>query len=113
MKHKASVYAKALAIADPKKFKMESFLRLLEKNGDAKKLKEVIALAEKMLLAKNGNKKIVIETARPLKKKIAIAKKGDVVEEKISPGLIAGMKVIVDGERQLDFSMKNILDNIF
>lgn len=111
MKYKAKDYAKA--ILEIKKFNMKAFLKLLERNGDIKKLKEITVLVEKMLLTKNGNKKIILETARPLSKKVKVGKRGDVVEEKINPDLIAGIKIMVDGERQLDFSLKNKLDAIF
>jgi len=105
MKHKAKEYAKALA--EVKKFNLKNFLRLLEKNGDRKKLKEIVALAEKMLY-----RKITIETAR----KVKVAwpkKKSDLIEEKINPSLIAGVKITVNGEKQLDFSLKNKLEKIF
>jgi len=40
-------------------------------------------------------------------------KEGDIVKEKINRELIAGVKVIVDGERQLDYSMQDKLQSIF
>lgn len=43
----------------------------------------------------------------------ALAKNGDIVEEKINPILVAGLKVIVNGERQLDMSLAHKLNNIF
>lgn len=111
MKYSAKQYARAIIGA--KKFNAANFFRALEKNGDTKKLKEITVLVEKMLLAKTGNKKITLETARPLQKEIRVGKKGDVVEEKINPDLIAGMKIMVDGERQLDFSLLKKLNEIF
>ena len=35
------------------------------------------------------------------------------VKEKINPELIAGIKVMINNNKQLDFSLKNKLDNIF
>ncbi len=105
MKHKAKEYSKALV--QVKKFNLKNFLRVLEKNGDTKKLKEIVAMAEKMMY-----RKITIETAR----KVKVAwpkKKNDLIEEKINPSLIAGVKITVNGERQLDFSLKNKLEKIF
>ena len=65
-------------------------------------------------LVKSGNKKIVLEMARQNKVILkSVIKKNDVVEEKINPELIAGIKIIIDNERQLDFSLKNKLDKIF
>ncbi len=111
MKVKPKLYAQA--IVDARKFNMGNFLRLLEKNGDMKKLKHITALVEKMLLAKSGNQKIMLETARALHKKFKVGKRGDVVEEKINPDLIAGIKIIVNGEKQLDFSLQKKLNEIF
>jgi F0F1-type ATP synthase delta subunit len=111
VKVKAKDYAKALV--DVKKFDARRFLRILQRNGDTKKLKEIVVLAEKMMLAKSGNQKIVLEIARPVTKKMNVGKKGDMVEEKINPTLIAGVKIIIDGEKQLDFSLSKKLNDIF
>ncbi len=118
-KYKAKAYAKALVDLDTStedKKVVNNFLKLLERNGDMKKFREIIALAQKLLLQKTGNKKIALETARKINAKDAaksFIKKGDMVEEKINPALIAGVKIVVDGNRQLDFSLKNKLDSIF
>ena len=123
MKQKSIVYAKALAdlaqgatsVAQQKKI-VDGFLKLLEKNGDFKKIKEVVALTERLLLKQTGNKKITFETARAIDSKSFIktfAKKGDIIEEQVKPELIAGVRVVVNGEQQLDFSLQNKLNNIF
>ena len=39
-------------------------------------------------------------------------KKGDIVQEKINPALVAGVKIIVDGNRQLDLSLLSKLNKI-
>lgn len=112
MKVKVKDYAKALV--DVKKFDAKHFLRILQKNSDMKKAKQIIALTEQLLLKKSGNKKITLQTAREIKKmSTRFAKKGDVVEKEVKPELVAGVKIIIDGERQLDFSLKNKLEKIF
>lgn len=121
-KIKSKIYAKALSESilkvksgQEKKF-AENFLRIIKLNGDEQKTKEIIFLTEEILLKKSGNKKIILETARKTDSKklvAAMAKKGDVIEEKISPELIAGIKITINGEKQLDFSLKKKLDNIF
>jgi hypothetical protein len=105
MKYKAKDYAKAIIQA--KKADAAVILRLLQKNGDMKKAKEIIALIKKSLY-----RNITIETARKVQMKWP-KQKSDLVEEKIAPGLIAGARITIDGERQLDFSLKNKLKNIF
>ena len=43
----------------------------------------------------------------------SLVKKGDIVQEKINKELIAGVKIIVNDEKQIDFSMQKKLQNIF
>jgi F0F1-type ATP synthase delta subunit len=86
--------------------------------GLEKKSKEILEMAEEMVLAKNGNKKITFETARKItasQKKLleSIAKNGDLIKEKINPELIAGVKIILNNEKQFDNSMQSKLNNIF
>lgn len=125
MKYKAKDYAKALVellllkatSVDEKKL-LALFLKLLEKNGDTGKAKEIIILAEALFFKKTGRKKIILETARKmdLKQRDSLAsliKEGDIFQEKINKDLIAGVKIIVDNERQLDVSMLKKIQQIF
>jgi len=122
MKYKAKQYAEALAGAilktgaDGDKIK-NNFLKLLKKNGDIKKAKEIVALAESLFIKKTGRRKVVVETARKIKTKQKellqnVMQRGDIVEEKINPELLAGIKIIINGE-QLDLSMLKKIQNIF
>jgi len=119
--NKPKDYAKALVelMADKKmseKKITDGFLRILVKNGDLKKAKEIMRLAEQLLVKKTGNKKIVVESARTIETKKLLntfIEKGDAVQEKINPSLIAGVKITVDGEKQFDFSLKSKLDKLF
>lgn len=120
MKHKPNVYAKALAeimVAKKDNGKIvNNFLKLLEKNGDLKKAKQIVSLAEKLYLQKIGRNKIILETARKINHKeisSKVFKEKDIVQEKINPELIAGIKIIVNNEKQLDFSLKKKLEEIF
>lgn len=61
---------------------------------------------------------ITLQTARSLtdaqRKKIEEAfSKKDYIEEQICPELIAGMRILVDGEREFDGSLKKKLHNLF
>ena len=119
MKIKSKIYAKALfdLISDGKSKNItEKFLALLIKNRDIKRAKEIVLLAENELLKQTGNKKITLETARKVDTKNIVKdfyKKGDVIEEKIKPDLIAGIKIIIDNNKQLDFSLHKKLSEIF
>jgi len=90
----------------------------LAKEGLEKKSKEILNLAEEMLLVKQGKSKITFETARKItasQKKLldSFVKNGDVVKEKINPEIIAGVKIIINNSKQFDSSMQSKLQNIF
>ena len=122
-------YAKALAdIASPKPKgeggsgstdkKVKNFLALVKKNGLERKLKEIVEMAENIILAKKGNNKITLLTARKItasQKKLLqnVAKDGDRITEKINPEIIAGVKIIINDSKQFDASMQKKLQNIF
>ena len=92
-----------------------SFLAFVKKNGDEKKLREILKLAESLYFKKTGFKKVVIETARKAdtaKLEKELIKAGDRAEKKINKDLIAGVKVVINGERQLDYSFANKLKEI-
>lgn len=123
MQKKSKIYAKALValIVKSKSIKEQQemasmFLEYLEKHREIKKAKEIISLAEKIYFQKTGKKKVILESARDISDS-AISKKmlknGDFVQKRINPALIAGVKIIINHEKQLDFSLKNTLEKVF
>ncbi|MEK7540980.1 MAG: F0F1 ATP synthase subunit delta [Patescibacteria group bacterium] len=121
--NRIKLYAKALTEVlvkkgiDEKKI-INNFINLLVKSGQERKSKEILSLTEDFLLAKQGKRKIIFETARKTtvnQKKILsnFAKEGDVVKEKINPEIIAGIKIIINNEKQFDASMQKKLQSIF
>lgn len=125
MKHKPKIYAQALAEIAMKSASAQealawqsNFLKLLEKNGDMQKASQILSLAKKIFIKKTGRRQLTIESARkihaPQRKLVdSILQKGDVVEEKINKNLLAGIKIIIDGEEQFDASMQKKLNNLF
>jgi len=124
-KNNIKIYAKALAEiilkkitpAEEKKI-TDNFLKLLVKNGKENKGVQIIALTRELLLKQGGNKKIILETARKMTQSQkdllkSVAKEGDVVQEKINPELIAGIKIIINNERQFDASMLRKIQQTF
>lgn len=122
MKYSPQIYAKAFSeiIMKPSVKKadlVKNFLRLIKKNNDEHLLKKIYELTEKMARDKFGKRKVVVETARAIKglnitiKKIS--QKGDIVEKKINPDLIAGIKIILNDEMQFDGSMEKKIKNLF
>lgn len=119
MKYGSKIYAKLLSslVLDKKsKEVLSGFVKLLEKNGELKRINEIISLAEKEILKKTGSKKITIQVARSLDLGDFLKvfrKNGNIVKEKISPELLAGVKIIANDEKQLDYSLKSKLDKVF
>jgi F0F1-type ATP synthase delta subunit len=121
-RNKVKIYAKALAEVlskkgiDEKKV-VNNFAKLLISAGYERKSKEILNLAEDLLLAKQGRKKITFETARKItasQKKILedFVKKEDVIKERINPELIAGIKIIINDSQQFDASMQSKLSRL-
>lgn len=124
MKYSAKTYAQAFTAAVGKPLAPEqehaiikNFLALIKKNGDSYNLKKIVAKAEKLLRAKTGKRKVIVETARPVKKLETllrtITKKSDIIEERVNPDIIAGVRVTVNDEEQFDGSLKRKLQKLF
>lgn len=121
MEYKSRDYANALVeimLSGKHDAKMVAgFLNFVKKNRDEKKLKEILNLAEKLYFKKTGSKKIILETARPFNFKNSelvnsLVKKGDVMQEKINKDLLAGVKIVVNEEKQLDYSFLKKLQEL-
>lgn len=122
MKYRAKQYAETLVgvmaekktLAEEQKT-VEKFLKFLEKNGDMKKAKEIVSLAEDLFIKKTGKRKVLIETARKVGPKEffkTFEKRGDIVREKIDKNLIAGIKITIN-DKQLDYSMRKKINELF
>ena len=131
MKYAPHVYARALVevlsasvngsgTASGKKTDDElatNFLALVRKNGDERYLRKILEEASRFARGKSGVRKVTVESARALipSQKALIAhfvKAGDMVEERIDPDLIAGIKIILNDEMQFDGSLKNKLNKV-
>jgi F0F1-type ATP synthase delta subunit len=125
MKYKPKEYAEALVElflakgADEREKEIAAnFVKFIKKNGDEGKADKIILYAKDLFIKKTGRRKITLETARkikPFQKEFLdfFIQKGDIVEEKINKELIAGIKIIIDNQRQLDASMLKKINNIF
>ncbi|MCX6723088.1 MAG: F0F1 ATP synthase subunit delta [Candidatus Staskawiczbacteria bacterium] len=121
-KNNTKLYAKALSevISQGKthdKKVIDNFVKLLVSKNLERKSKEILDLAEDLLLQKHSKRKITFETARKIttsQHKIldSFVKKGDVVKEKINTELIAGIKIIINESKQFDASMQSKLQKI-
>jgi F0F1-type ATP synthase delta subunit len=120
MKYPTHIYAHALVqvLEDPKVNGVTAakhFLELVRRNGDEGHLRQILEEASRFARGKSGIRKVTIVSARELTAKQEAElkhffKAGDVVEKRIEPELVAGVKIIVNDELQFDGSLKNKLD---
>ena len=123
MKYSVNAYAKALAEAalDGKAHAPEvikNFLALVRKNGDEAHMRSIIAAAERFMWKKSALRKVTVESARKLKQPVhalfrEIIGSNDVVEERINAALVAGVRITINEEMQLDGSLRGTLDKLF
>jgi F0F1-type ATP synthase delta subunit len=123
MKYPAHIYAKALVevLGDPKikddGLIARNFLGLVERSGDMGHLRKILEEASRFARGKSGVRKITIESARALHPSQRdtmkhFMKAGDMVEERIDPDLVAGIKITLNDELQFDGSLKNKLNKV-
>ena len=95
---------------------LERFFGLIERQGALSLLPQIAQELDRVAAKSEGGKHVVIETARASKSasKIKAAfSKNDYVEERLNPDLIAGVRIIIDGERLLDRSLSRRLSSFF
>ncbi len=124
MKHSPRQYAEALYLALDGKAParraeiLKNFMKVLDKNHDSNLAKRILIDFEKVTLAKEGVKKVDIESASPLtesvRKDIETKLGGKVLmTEKVNPELIAGLTILVNDSRFIDASARTQINNIF
>lgn len=122
MKFGSKLYAKSLVLATKTGISQDriiaNFINLLKKNNDLYLAPKILEYAEKFFLQEEGKNKVIIETARPqqdliIKIKNIFNPSSNVLEEKINPKLIAGVKILINKEQKLDFSLKRKIDKLF
>jgi F0F1-type ATP synthase delta subunit len=121
MKYNYKIYAKALVsaldeaqdLAQKEKI-IKNFLSLIQKNKDPRQLKKIIDFASKIIYKKEGRQRIILETARPQNNLKNLFQKffneKDIIEEKINPNILAGIRIVINDEKELDFSFKKRLE---
>ena len=94
------------------------FVKLLQKNGDIKHFKKIIEAIHKKMVNDKDGKWINIETARevlPAREKTLrhnFSEK-DHINFKINPELVAGIRITVNGQEELDNSLNQKLKRLF
>lgn len=117
----AQAFCKALAEAatpQQKNSVVERFAIVLKRNGDMRRQDILLAAVERELVRAAHGRRITIETARRVPRDLAravrsFATERDVIKERIVPALIAGVRIIIDGEREFDGSLKRKLETLW
>jgi F0F1-type ATP synthase delta subunit len=124
MKYPVAIYAKALSLAiieagpAGEDGVVRNFTELLRKNGDGAGAKKIIKEAWRVVRAKQGLREVVLESARPLSEKHGKSLRGfagpkDAVVERVNVELIAGVRIVVNDEREFDGSLQGKLNKLF
>ena len=102
---------------------LRRFAGIVRKNGDGKHLNTILARYEKIYLEKNGLKKIEVESANPLSPAVRaeIERAGSgtggdkkvLLEEKVKPELLAGIKLLVNDTLLIDASGMTRIAKLF
>lgn len=90
----------------------------VKKNGDQSKVDSIINAFENLVVKSNGGRMVQVETARDinfnLSKEVgSLFVKEDVVIRSINSKIVAGIRIVVDGEQELDFSLATKLRKMF
>lgn len=96
----------------------KQFLVLVGQKGDSRRLGLILKEVEKQDLREQGLKKVLVETPDPVTPQIkkgirAVLGKDILIQEKINPGLIAGIKILINDEILVDASAKTQLRKLF
>lgn len=124
MKYSARIYAAALVKAisgkskDEQKNAMSRLLQIIRRNRDQQKISRVLEEAEKIILKNTKTVKVQIESAEPvlLGVKREIKKTIDkkiLLSEKINPAILAGIKILINGELLIDSTAQSRLNKLF
>lgn len=119
IQHYAAALAQSISSGTiPEKVIEENFIALLKHNNDLSKLPAILEQVGKKLDHHSGSRQIVISSARPLlediQKKIATKfKSSDSLVWRIDPQLIAGIKITINEDYELDMSLRQKLTKLF
>lgn len=124
MRYPATTYAKALLAAlegkssEEQGFIVKRFLAVVKKFGDAGNLKKIFAAVELALTRERGGREVVVESAREipatLRKELGVRfTSKDLIRERVNQSLIAGIRILIDGEWMVDASLKRRLEKLF
>ncbi len=123
MKYQAELYAKAFVetIAKAPNEKQGVFLRkfieIIRKNGDFLRIEKIFQAVRNAFVKNQGGRIVTLELARNIPEDNKNFKRffsdKNHVEIVIRPELVAGMRILIDGEKELDCTLQRKLNRLF
>lgn len=124
MKYSSSIYARALsdalkaAPADAREKIMSRFVRMVAHYGDLGHASAIVDAFARVEAARSGGRSVEVAYARAPKEELRQRVEGmfsprDHVSVRIVPSLVAGVRVTIDGTRELDLSLTGRLTRLF
>jgi|SRR3989344_5274135 len=102
----------------PQESVVTSFVKLLKKTGDIKSGPKIIEAIHRKLVNSGGGNWVKIETAREISEKKNkelknnFSKKDHIIFN-ANPELVAGVRITINGESELDNTLNNKLNKLF
>lgn len=117
-KNYAQAFVGALDAGVAEAVAVRNLKRSLSKNGDLARFAKVAIEIEKLMVRANGGHLVEVEFARAQSPKtrekvLSQFSKKDRVLTKVVPNLIAGVRIVQDGEEELDLSLSGKLSRLF
>ena len=111
MKYTPRLYAQAFLESKPD---TKRFLSVVAKNGDLSKIDKIVAAIEELQTRQQGGRVVDLEFARDtdMAKKFKFKEK-DLVRTRISPSLVAGVRITIDGTQEFDNSFKKKINHLW
>ena len=99
-------------------FLVRNLVSAIRKHGLVQHTERIVKKVSREIVRHHKGRWVCVETARPLPMELQEAirrsfEKKDYIEELMRPELVAGMRIVVDGEREFDESLKRKLDKLF
>ena len=124
MKYSPILYARSLfaVLKDSKPSSHESvikkFWETVRKNGDESRVGKIVNSFEEITVKDRGGRVVLLETAREIPHKIFenfqnLFNTRDLVKKKVNDTLVAGVRVEVDGDMELDYSLNSKFRKMF
>jgi len=124
MRYTINNYVNALAGAlgetpdDKKGLVLKNFVSLIAKNGDLPKRDKIVESVHRQIVNSNGGKWVTVELARETTEpRMRIMREmfsdKDFINFKINPALVAGIRITINGEDEIDNSLQSKLNKLF